>query len=210
MSNAAGILERVGAVRQGHFVLASGNHSPTYVNKDAIYTRPLWTDTLACEIAEVCGEWRPDVVLGPVIGGALLAQWVTYRLSLPLHVYKWFDPNRTILAAYADRGVGKFFVLKRGYGELVNGKRVLVVEDVITTGASAVGVVGAVRRCGGSVVGVAAIVNRTGKSAADLAIGMDISVVHCLLDMDIPMWPVADCPLCKQGVSISTNLGKGL
>ena len=95
--------------------------------------------------------------------------------------------------------------LHRGYDERVRGKRVLVVDDVVNTGLSVRQTVDAVRADGGNVVGVACLVHRGNVDAA----GIGVPEYVYLLEYDIPNWPAAKCPLCKQGVPINVEYAHG-
>ncbi|MEI6499047.1 MAG: phosphoribosyltransferase family protein [bacterium] len=104
------------------------------------------------------------------------------------------------------RDTGKF-VFKRGYGDLVaGGKKVLVVEDVLTTGSSVKKVVEAVRAIGGEVVGVAALCNRGAVTAKDIG---DVPELFSLMNISMESWDASECPLCAAGVPINTTVGKG-
>ena len=95
--------------------------------------------------------------------------------------------------------------LRRGYDKLVGGKRVLVVEDVLNTGGSIKDTIAAVRRAGGDVVLAAALVNRGGVTAA----GVDAPALVALLDVALEAWDADTCPLCREGVPVNTDVGKG-
>jgi orotate phosphoribosyltransferase len=190
-ARAAAILEARGAViRDSHVVYTSGRHGSAYVDKDAIYP-----DTAA--IAELCGLMadaaRPlgaDVVCGPALGGIILSQWVGHHLGLP--------------AVYAEKDESGM-VLRRGYDRLVRGRRVLVVEDVLNTGGSVEKTIAAVRAAGGEVVGASALCNRGTVTAADLG----APVLQALLAVRLDSWPAEACPLCRDGVAVNAEVGKG-
>lgn len=136
----------------------------------------------------------------PAVGGVALTQWTAFHLN-----------NRTtehgvgeVLAIYAEKEED-FFAFKRGYGQLISGKTVLVVEDVLTTGGSAKKVVDAVREYGGTVVAVAAICNRGGITAVDLG----VPELYSLTNVSLSSWSEEECPLCRDGVPINTAVGKG-
>lgn len=98
------------------------------------------------------------------------------------------------------------FVIKRGYDKLVAGKRVLVVEDILTTGGSARETVHAARRAGGKVLAVAAMVNRGGVTHEALG---GVKVLRVLLNVAMKAYPPQECPLCASGVPINTDVGHG-
>lgn len=198
------ILENAQAVIKGHFVLKSGLHSRVYVNKDAVYTDPETIAILGMDLGQpfcdrVRGEKKLpiiDVVVGPAIGGVILAHCVGKHIA--------FDRKGTLRALFADKE-GKSFIIRRGYDKFVTGKNVLVVEDIITTGESVIATVKAVELVGGIVQGVAAICNRGKKTAADLGVPELVSLV----EMEFATWTHADCPACREGELINTEVGHG-
>lgn len=209
------ILNQVGAVLvNDHFVYTSGKHGSAYVNKDAVYPYPERIASLCSLLATNFVEDCIDVVIGPAIGGVIMAQWTTYFLSM-------FSGNP--IALYAEKGGeteftptlhkgqpfglhGKQgFIIGRGYGELIKNKNVLVVEDVINTGGSTQSVIKTVRVYGGYVVGVGCLCNRGGVKAEDL----DVAKLVSLVDVNLDAWDADECPLCRDGIPINTTVGKG-
>src|ERR1700734_2304052 len=122
------ILQNAGVFRTGHFVFISGKHSETYVNKDALYPYTREISKLCHEMAQRFSSYNVEAVIGPAIGAAILSQWTAYHMSELT--------GRQILAVYADKDGQGGFVVKRGYDQLISGKRVLIVEDTVTTGGS--------------------------------------------------------------------------
>lgn len=190
------ILEQHNAIIKGtHVVYTSGRHGSVYINKDAIYPHTAAVSNLCAAMAKAYSDASVEVVVGPVVGGVVLAQWVAFHLSTPSH---------EVLAVYAEKGQG--FELRRGYDALVSGRRILVVEDVLTTGGSVAGVVAAVRKAGGEVIGIAAICNRGQVRLEDVG---NPPSLHCLIDINLDSFEASECPLCKAGVPINTTVGKG-
>lgn len=192
------ILGEVGAViTNNHIVYSSWKHGSAYVNKDAVYPYTRKIRRLCVELAECFENENVQVVIAPAVGGVILSQWVAHHLS---------DLSDTqVLGVYADK-VGDEFVIKRGYDRLVTGKNILVVEDVLTTGGSAKKVVEAVRAIGGNVIGLGALCNRGGITTQDVA---DVPKLFALVNVTLDAWDETDCLLCKQGVPINTDVGKG-
>lgn len=191
------ILESVKAIVQNsHFVLASGKHSDTYINKDALYPHPAITSLLAANIAQEARTLNSDVVVGPALGGIILSQWVAWHLSI--------ITGQTVYSCYAEKRDNEF-ILTRGYDAIVQGKRVLVVEDILTTGTSARKTVQAVQRASGNVVGVAALCNRGSVIAHDLGTETLLFLSH----IEATLYDQEECPLCKDNVPVNTTLGKG-
>ena len=196
-------LERLKAVLSGHFVFASGRHGSAYVNKDAVYPHTRDISRLCYEIAKFFAYDHVQVVIAPAVGGVILSQWVAYHLTGLM--------KEDVLGVYADKTgiqtdgeVG--FIIKRGYDKLVADERVLVVEDILTTGRSVKKVVEAVRQSGGRVVGVGVLCNRGGITSEDLG---DVPKLFALADIKLESWAPRDCPLCVQGIPMNTDVGKG-
>jgi orotate phosphoribosyltransferase len=121
------ILQNVGAFRAGHFVFVSGLHADTYVNKNAMYPYTREMSKLCRAIAEQFAGKGIEAVVGPATGGIILSQWVSFHLSE--------IEGKEVYSVYSDKD-GDGFVIKRGYNDLIKGKKVLVVEDLVTTGGS--------------------------------------------------------------------------
>ena len=197
------ILKGTGAVITGsHIVYASGRqHGPAYVNKDAIFPHTRITSQLCRAIADHFWGNDVEVVAGPTQGGAIMAQWVAFWY----YRYDYRPPSAPPLAVYAEEG-GEKRVFHRGYDKLISGKRVLVVDDVLTTGGTVRKVVEAVRDLGGKVVGVGVIANRGKVTAQDVG---DVPELFALVDVNMESFAPEECPLCRAGVPINTELGRG-
>ena len=192
----------VGAViSDSHFVYSSGRHSSVYINKDAVYVH---TKTIAklCELmTRPYDAQQIDVVVGPVLGGIVLSQWVAHALNAR-------RLGGETLAVYAEKendSPDKQFAFHRGYDCYIPGKNILVVEDVLTTGGSARKVIELVRQHGGNVVGLSALCNRGNVQAKDVG---DVPI-STLLTISLETYEEDECPFCKQGVPVNTDLGKG-
>lgn len=192
------ILQKVGAFRSGHFVFTSGRHSDSYVLKDAMYAYPRETSAVCREMAERFKDAGVGAVIGPAIGAAILAQWTAYHMQELT--------GREVYAVYADKDGTGGFIIKRGYDKVIEGKKVLVVEDLTTTGGSIRKVVESARKVGAEIVGAIALVNR-GRVTKE-AIG-NPPVFHQLLNLDLESWDETDCELCKTNIPVNTNIGHG-
>lgn len=181
------LLAQCGAYIEGHFELRSGKHSGQYVEKFRLLERPEIAEQLCRSMAEAYQDQKIQKVAGPALGGVILAYEVARILGVP--------------CAFAERA-GDKLEFRRGF-VFQPGERVLVVEDIVTTGGSARLVVDAVREAGGTPVGAAVIVNRSGK-ALDLG-----APAIALLELDIPTYDPADCPLCKKGIPLTAPGSKG-
>jgi orotate phosphoribosyltransferase len=192
VSRAEEILGEVGGILTGrHVVYTSGRHGRAYVNKDAVYPYTERVAELCGLLAESVRGLGPQLVCGPALGGIILSQWTAHHLGA--------------LAVFAEKVPGGGLGLRRGYDRLVAGKRVAVVEDVLNTGGSVREAVAAVRAAGGQVVAVAALCNRGGLTAADL----DVPVLRALMELSLESWEASACPLCRDGVPVDTEVGKG-
>lgn len=192
------LLQKVGAFRTGHFVLTSGRHGDSYVNKDALYPYTHDTSSLCKAMAQRFLDNEIEVVVGPTMGAAILAQLVAHHLSELT--------GREVYGIYADKDGQGGFILRRGYDQIVKGKNVLVVEDLTTTGGSIRKVVEVARAAGGNVAGAIAIVNRG--SVTKKAVG-DPSVFISLVNLDLESWDESECELCEKGIPVNTDIGHG-
>src|SRR5260370_38999043 len=141
-----------------------------------------------------------DVVVGPVLGGIVLSQWVAYHLNSS-------RASGETLDLYAEKegdGPDKQFLFRRGYDRYIPGKNVLVVEDVLTTGGSARQVIELVRMHGGNVVGLSALCNRGDVQPGDIG-NVPIST---LIAVTLKTFTDADCPFCQQQLPINAKLCK--
>lgn len=175
-----GTLRASGALKEGHFVLSSGRHSDQYIEKFDLLRQPKATSEVCRVIADRFGGHGIDVVVGPTTGGVILAFEVARQLG--------------VVAAFAERSAnsdaGREF--RRGT-TFSSGARVLVVDDILTTGGSVRETLGALASHPVEVAGIAVLVDRSGGEA-------DFGVPYiALATMDIATWGVADCPLCRRG-----------
>lgn len=176
------LLREAGALLEGHFQLSSGRHSGAYVEKFRLLERPPQTDALCRMIADWARERSPQVVAGPTTGGLIVSYEVAKHLGL-----------RSIFAEKAEEG-GRSF--QRGF-TIAPGERVLVVDDVLTTGGSIRDVLDAVRAMGGEPIAVAVLIDRSGGSA-----DFGVPSFSCLA-LDLPSYEPDDCPLCAQDLPLT-------
>ncbi|NTU46405.1 orotate phosphoribosyltransferase [Candidatus Roizmanbacteria bacterium] len=194
------ILKNVGAViTESHFVLTSGRHSPAYINKDALYPHTESSSEVGKLFAEKFSDLDIDVVAAPALGGIILSQWTAYHLGQL--------KNKEVLGVYTEKGPDKSMIFTRGYDKLVVGKKVLVIEDLTSTGGSVKKVVDVVRAAGGEVVAVGVMVNRDPKLVTKESIG--VSDFRALGVMEVVSYEEAECELCKNGVPVNTQVGHG-
>ncbi len=172
-----------GAFREGHFLLSSGRHSSFYLEKFQVLQWPARTAALCADIAEWARSRAPRTIAGPTTGGIILAHEVGRQLEL-----------RAVYAERIESGPRREF---RRHFALASGERVLVVDDIMTTGGSVQETIDAVRSAGAAVVGAAVLVDRSGGTAR-LAVPL-----HALWTLDIPTYAPGDCPQCAKGVPLA-------
>jgi orotate phosphoribosyltransferase len=169
------------------------------MNKDALYPHTSLISRLCEEMAMRFSSEAVDVVLAPALGGIILSQWVAHHLSR--------QTGREVLAVYAEKVEGgDGFVIKRGYDKLLNGRKVLVLEDVLTTGGSVKKVVAVAGGHGARIAGVAALCNRGGIAKEELGA---VPRLESLVEVNLDSWEEGECPLCKKGTAVNTEVGKG-
>lgn len=170
------------AIMEGHFLLTSGLHSPLYVEKFNVLQHPDYTEKLCRELAARFQDDRIETVVGPMTGGILLAHETGKALGTR--------------AIFTERENGRM-TFRRGFS-LSPGERVLIVEDIVTTGGSVREVIDVVREAGGVPVAVGMLVDRSGGKA-------DFSPVphQALLHLAVETFTAEDCPLCKKGVPMT-------
>ena len=178
--------ESAGAFLQGHFVYTSGRHGADYLEKFRILEDPKATTALAAMIAERFRSLGPELVAGPTTGGIILAYEVARQLGVD--------------AVYAERGEQGGRVLRRGF-EIPSGTRVLVVDDVVTTGGSVAETQTCIANAGGLVIGIGVLADRTAGRAAT-----DVPFYACLT-LDFPSYAPDGCPLCAAGIPVAAPRG---
>ena len=174
------LFRRSGALLEGHFKLSSGLHSDRYLQSALVLQHPECAERLGAVLAERTRHLQPTVVLSPALGGIVIGQEVGRALG--------------IRALFAERQDGQL-TLRRGF-TLSERDRVLVVEDVLTTGGSTRETMEVARASGAQVVGAASIVDRSGG-----AVRFDVPY-HALLDVALPTYEPDKCPLCSQGLPV--------
>lgn len=197
MNETIEILKKVGAIISGsHFVGTSFLHFDTYINKDVLYPHVKETSRICELFAEKYKDKNIEAVVAPALGGIILSQWVTYHLN---------KMGNNALAVYSEKTESGEQVFKRGYDELIKSKRILIVEDNVSTGGSILKIVKAVKGAGGEIVGVCAMVNKNSKINSD-TLGVPF---ESLGEFFIPTYSPENCPLCKAGIPINTKVGHG-
>jgi orotate phosphoribosyltransferase len=176
------IFREAGAILEGHFELTSGLHSPVYWEKFRVLSSPHHTERLCKMIAQNFEGTTVEVVAGPTLGGIIIAFEVARQLG--------------IRSIYAERdGARREF--RRGLS-INRGERVLVVDDVLTTGTSTLEVIKAVKRHGGEIAGVGVLVDRSSGGVPDLE-GYPVFSCH---QVSTTTYAPDKCPLCAQDIPL--------
>lgn len=178
MNNILKILKETKAILNGHFILSSGLHSDTYFQMALVFQYPDYGEILCKELAKNFENKKIDVVVGPAIGGII----ISYELARILKA-------RSI---FAEREEGKM-KLRRGF-KIEKGEKVLICEDVITTGGSVREIVEIVEKEGGKIKGIGCIVER-GKVEFSYPL-------KSLVKIEVKNYVPTECPLCKNGVPL--------
>jgi orotate phosphoribosyltransferase len=172
------LFEQVGAIRTGHFELSSGRHSATYIQCALVLAHPPLAEQLGHALAELFKDHSTGCVVSPALGAVIIGHEVARALG--------------VRALFVERDRSGQMSLRRGF-ELVPDERVLVIEDVWTTGGSTRETIGVVEESGGLVVAAGALIDRSGDR-------LDLNVrAHALLEMDVPSYEPDECPLCRAG-----------
>ncbi len=174
------MLKEAGVLLEGHFLLTSGRHSDKYMQCAKIFQDAKYSVPLCAELVAQYRNENVELVIGPAIGAISMSYEVGKQLGV-----------RNIFAE-RENGV---MTLRRGF-TIEKGERVLIVEDVVTTGGSVREVMDLVRACGGEIVGVGSIVDRTGGA-------IDFGVPYrSAFSMDITSYEPENCPICKTDMPL--------
>jgi orotate phosphoribosyltransferase len=172
------LLESVGAVQHGHFVLSSGRHAETYVQCALVLAHPAHAEALGRALAERFLDIKIDAVVSMALGGLILGHEVARALG--------------VRAMFVERDSAGRMALRRGF-HIEPAERILVIEDVWTTGKSTREGIAVVEAAGGRVAALGALIDRTGGS-------VEWKVpAYALLELAIPSYEAAECPQCRAG-----------
>ena len=175
------ILKEAGVLLEGHFLLTSGRHSNKYLQCAKIFQNAKYSEELCEDLAKLYKDSGVDVVIGPAIGAILISYEVSRHLGTP--------------NIFAERDGDGAMTLRRSF-EITKGQKVLVVEDVVTTGGSVREVIALVKEVGGEVVGVGSIVDRTGGK-------VDFGVPYkAVLSVNVESFEPDKCPICANGIPV--------
>jgi len=180
MNQAEKILTETGALLSGHFKLTSGRHGAQYMQCAKVLQYPEHTAYIAQVIAEGFKGEKVDIVLAPAIGGIVIG----YELARALGAKSLFT----------EREDGKM-TLRRGF-EIPKGAKVVIAEDVVTTGGSTREVIAIAKEYGANIIGACSMVDRTG-GRLDLGVKFVAAYSKAMVSYDPD-----ECPLCKEGLPI--------
>jgi orotate phosphoribosyltransferase len=186
------IFLRSGALRVGHFILKSGRHSGRYLEKFLVLQYPSMASEICRRMAGTLSRYDPTLVMGPTTGGVLLAFEVARQLTDVL--------GREVRGIFAEPvtaadGLPAGRALRRGW-PVASNERIVVVDDILTTGASVLETIDAIRAAGAQPLAATVIVDR---SSETLEIGVPL---YALGHIEIPSWSASDCNLCRAGVAL--------
>lgn len=168
-------LKDSGALLEGHFLLSSGRHSNRYCQCAKLLQYPKRAERVIAVIAEQVKDLNIDMVVGPAMGGIIVAYELGRQLGVP--------------AIFTERENGEM-TLRRGF-EVKKGQRILVTEDVVTTGKSSMEAIKTLIHEGAEIVGIACLVDRSSST-------LDYPLFGAI-KLDIESWDASECPLCKSG-----------
>jgi len=173
------LLEETGALLHGHFILSSGLHSPEYWQCARLIERPELCEKVSRALADLARRFEPDLVMAPALGAVVFGYEVAKFLGARY--------------VFAERGSNGRMTLRRGFS-IRPGERVLVVEDVVTTGGTTRELLDLAREAGGEPCAAVAIVDRSGGEVS-------FSVpFRALLTVRAVAYKPEECPLCKRGI----------
>lgn len=170
-----------GVLKTGHFLLTSGRHSDKYLQCAQLLQYPKATEQVVKKLAESVKDLGIETVIGPAMGGII----VSYEMARQLGAR----------GIFTERGEDGKMALRRGF-TIKPGEKVLVVEDVVTTGGSVKEVISVVKELKGEIMAVAALVDRSGGK-------VDFGVpAYYALNLEVESYLPEECPLCKENIPI--------
>ena len=199
------LLKKNDVVKEGHFKLSSGRHSKLYINKDDIYSNNELFGVVCNMITKLIStKFKDDfdIITGPAIAGAILAGPVSLILrknfvypEKKMEIYKEPYSCHGELH-FRDKISSMGMEFRRGYDKKIINSRVLIVEDIITTGQSVNQTIDAIKECGGTPIGIVSIWNRTGWNTT-------VCSNYQLINEYVESWNMAECPMCNDKIPLT-------
>lgn len=172
------ILKEVNALLEGHFLLSSGKHSNKYVQCAKLFQYPEKAEKVVNVLIEKIKHLNFDLIVGPAMGGIIAAYEMARQLNKP--------------TLFTERE-NNIMTLRRGF-DISKGTKVLLMEDVVTTGKSSYETINVIESYGGEVIALSSIVDRTTEK-------LNIQL-YSAIKLDIQIWDEENCPLCKKKISL--------
>lgn len=181
--------------QEGHWLLTSGQHATLYIRKERIILDPPLFRRVTVSLTNQCNEFNFDLVTGPAVVGAILAAPIAFLAGKPL-----IFPEKTTKMSI------KVMEYREVYQRVIPHKRILVIEDIVTTGSSINMVIKSIQQLGGEIAAVVAIWNRQGFQprawdGVDFK-GNPIPFV-CLVNEHVPSWTKENCPACAKKIALT-------
>ncbi|MDD4957387.1 MAG: orotate phosphoribosyltransferase [Candidatus Omnitrophica bacterium] len=176
------IFSEINAYQTGHFLLSSGLHSGSYLQCALVLQDPIIASRLCAPLAERFKDKAPDLIIGPAMGGVVLAYEIARHLNAR--------------AIFTERNAEGKMTLRRGF-RAIPANRILIAEDVLTTGGSVREVISLLAEDGMEPVGIISLVDRSGGT-------LDFGGIkyESLLKLNVPTFRPEECPLCKEGLPL--------
>lgn len=178
------------AAQEGHFRLESGHHGNLWLDLDLLFLRPAPLQPFIIELAGRFAQYHPTAICGPLVGGALIAQMIAIELGVEFYYTERFVP------AASEGLYSVAYRLPASLCRQIQGKEVVIVDDVINAGSAVRGTLAEVRACGARVVAVGALLV-LGSAAPNFFAGQNLPVEH-IATLESNLWTPAECPLCVE------------
>lgn len=182
------------AAREGHFNLESGHHGNLWLDLDLLFLRPAPLQPFAVELAGRFAKFRPAAICGPLVGGALIAQMIAVELGVEFYYTERFVP------AVQGALYSVEYRLPTSLRRQIQGKEVVIVDDVINAGSAVRGTLAEVRACGARMVAVGALLV-LGSAAPNFFAGQNLPIER-IAALESNLWTPAECPLCAEHIPL--------
>jgi orotate phosphoribosyltransferase len=198
MDDVVQILKDAGAILEGHFIGTSGRHMGVYITKDAWMPHTAIASEVGRMFAELNKDKGIDIVVGPALGGIILSQWTAYHLSQ--------ITGKDVLSCFTEKTEDNNQVFKRGYDQLVKGKRLMLVEDTVATGSSIKKVIASIEAAGATLVQISLVINRVSGLINEESFGYPM---NALGEVPAETYGEDEVPDWLAKIPINTTVGHG-